>query len=74
MKVATEMVNAAMRKAVDIGLILDGVTVEQRSKLEEVLQASLDAHATLRSFEEINFRVLSDPEAVASAIKHPAQD
>jgi hypothetical protein len=37
-----------MAKAVDIGLIPDGVTYAQRAQLDAVLQAALDAHPVLK--------------------------
>ena len=68
MKACPPMINAAMQKAVDVALIPDGVRPEQREQMEAVIQAALDAHATLRSFEEINFKVLGDPVAINAAI------
>lgn len=69
MKTNTLMVNAAMMKAVDVGLIPDGVTIEQRGLMEQVIQAALDAHATLRAFDEINFKIITDPVAIQAAIE-----
>jgi len=48
MKLTTAMGNAAMQAAIDVGLIKDGVTAEQRAHLDTVLQAALDAHPVLR--------------------------
>jgi len=69
MKLSTVMGNAAMTKAVENGLIPNGVTSAQRAQLDEVLQAAIDAHATLRAFDEINFAVLTDPAAIDAAIE-----
>jgi hypothetical protein len=41
------MGNAAMKKAVDNGLIPNGVTSAQRSLLDEVLQAALDSESII---------------------------
>ena len=69
MKASNVMVSAAMMKAVDIGLIPDGVTSVQRERMEQVIQAALDAHATLRAFDEINFKTITDPVAIQTAIE-----
>lgn len=69
MKACTEMVNAAMIKAVDLGLISESVNNEQRMQMKHVIQAALDAHATLRSFDEINFKIITDPIAIKAAIE-----
>lgn len=55
MKVTTVMGNAAIQKAVANGLIPDGVTIEQRQKLDEVLQAALDAHPVLKMASGVVF-------------------
>lgn len=69
MKACPVMVNAAMQQAVDVGLIPNGVRPEQREQMQKVIQAALDAHATLRAFEEINFQILGDPVAIQAAIE-----
>ena len=46
---------------------------QRLAQLVKVIQAALDAHATLRSFDEINFKILDDPLAIERAIKSPAQ-
>ncbi|MFM0265486.1 hypothetical protein [Paraburkholderia sediminicola] len=68
MKTTVEMINAAMQEAVAVGLIPDGVTSAQRELMRRTVQAALDAHATLRAFEEISFSSLSDPQAISAAI------
>lgn len=68
MKTSAPMLNAAMQKAVDVGLIPDGVRPAQREQMREVIQAALDSHATLRAFEELNFQVLGDPVAIQAAM------
>lgn len=55
MKVTTAMGNAAIQKAVDIGLIPDSVTIEQRQKLDDVLQAAMDSHPLLKMASALVF-------------------
>jgi hypothetical protein len=69
MKVDALMVNTAMNKAVEVGLIPDGVRPAQREQMQAVIQAALDAHATLRAFDELNFKTLGDPVAIQRAIE-----
>jgi uncharacterized protein with gpF-like domain len=56
MKITTAMGNAAMKKAVDNGLVKNGVTLNQRNLLDEVIQAAIDADATLQAMIEVDIR------------------